>query len=329
MSGSKQHFVPQFLQRGFLSAGKRSVIVYNKDGRCFPSNISDVGASKYFYSTERDDADVLITSLESDLAMLINDLRADCALIHDTHRINNLISHLSIRSNNLRLQYLDGTNFILDGLKEKFASSYVIKNYFMKNQDIIRSLICEKTNVVPDAVNTDVDTLFEFMTRNYDVFNNPILKEFSARLLQIYSETLPQTLKAGHIKAINNSLDITNGFIKDFCYQVIVSKGVILGDSMVIYQVESERSFKTVVDENDVVNAVILPIASDKVLVGSKKGYRFDINMLRSAVAECSYDFFIASNKNSENLDLVTKISKNSYLLLEKDYQKIVDNYFV
>ena len=210
MSGSKQHFVPQFLQRGFLSAGKRSVIVYNKDGRCFPSNISDVGASKYFYSTEHDDADIFITSLESELAILVNDLRADCTLINDTFRINKLISHLSIRSNNLRSQFFDGTSFILDGFREKLSSADVLRNHFMKNSAVIKSQIYEAKSLVSGAESLDVDALFNMIIGSNEFLSSPIVNKITDRVIQNHIESLPQALKSGHIKAINVSLDRTN-----------------------------------------------------------------------------------------------------------------------
>lgn len=53
MSGSKQHYIPEFFLRGFGKQGRGKsiqVTVYTKDRRVFTTATDGVAAQRYFYS---------------------------------------------------------------------------------------------------------------------------------------------------------------------------------------------------------------------------------------------------------------------------------------
>ena len=72
--------------------------------------------------------------------------------------------------------------------------------------------------------------------------------------------------------------------------------------------------------------AVILPISSSQILVGSKKNYQLNINNIIEAVAGCSLEYFISDQQNSINDDLAKQISKNARILSVSELEDIMSD---
>jgi hypothetical protein len=106
MAGKRQHYLPQFLQRGFASSpdGARTWL-YRKDTVPREARMRDVGVEQNFYSVESDASlDETITEIErNEFVEIIEQCRAGVTLAASgSERLANLIAHLEVRSRHLR-----------------------------------------------------------------------------------------------------------------------------------------------------------------------------------------------------------------------------------
>src|SRR5947209_1838968 len=123
MAGKRQHFIPQFLQRGFTShlvKGESFTWVYRKDREPFNANIVNVGVETLFYSRNEDEEiDKAITSLENDLSKSIQLLRKnDSDELRNIERISNLFAHLEVRTRHIRQAFLESAGSLFQYLTE-------------------------------------------------------------------------------------------------------------------------------------------------------------------------------------------------------------------
>lgn len=78
MSGKRQHFIPQFLQRGFICEKKDNQFytwVFRKENKPFKANIEKIGIEKSFYTADNDYAlDNSITDIEGQFASMVSNI---------------------------------------------------------------------------------------------------------------------------------------------------------------------------------------------------------------------------------------------------------------
>ncbi len=78
MAGIRQHYIPRFLQAGFISHSKGNDIMsgIRKTGTPFNPNTKNIGLGTGFYNSEADSSvDDAITDVEGGYAQILNDIR--------------------------------------------------------------------------------------------------------------------------------------------------------------------------------------------------------------------------------------------------------------
>jgi len=136
MSGTRQHFVPQFLQEGFAShVTNRAAFtwVHRKGAASFNTNIINVGVEGKFYTTEQDaTVDDLITSAEGPFGSLIANLRADAPHSLTHPQLPHLIAHLETRTRHLRQNFLQTGELIVSRLLDFVSDEDAFAAYMTK-----------------------------------------------------------------------------------------------------------------------------------------------------------------------------------------------------
>src|SRR5689334_4421150 len=122
MAGKRQHYLPQFLQRGFTSTpGGRKTWLYRKDVAPREVGLRDIGVEENFYNVGSDSSvDVAITDIERDeFVALIEQARTGMAGdVELTNLAPRLITHLEVRSRHLRMTFGESSNRLLKQLLE-------------------------------------------------------------------------------------------------------------------------------------------------------------------------------------------------------------------
>lgn len=105
MSGKRQHFIPQFLQKGFTDRSNGDKVwVYRKGAKPFDTNTLNSGVEGYFYSEDGDrQVDDAITEVEKRFSTLVDALRSNPEeLTVDPLAIAETIAHFEIWTRHLR-----------------------------------------------------------------------------------------------------------------------------------------------------------------------------------------------------------------------------------
>ena len=339
MSGKRHHFIPQFLQRGFASHNTNKdyyTWVYRKgDINPFNTNIKNIGLEGYFYSEEKESTlDDMITAAETEYAIFVDELRNNDGVKKiDRKMAANLIAHLEIRTKNLRDSFRNAGTLLLDGMTN-FLTDQDNCERFVKKQVAIEAgkMIdneLEKINVPR--------TLFPIYRHQFAPLIKqkiPEMTEYMRDMMRYISQNMPslfeKSAKSGHIKALlnNHTPPVKISVFEKLNYQVVTTGDfkIPLGDSSVIFNIEGEQAYKPYFEVDKKLIAVILPISSTKLLIGSAKKYSLNISETPYAIASCSLDYFITSEKSPANQNLAKHISENAKLVTESEIENILSD---
>lgn len=339
MSGKRHHFIPQFLQRGFASHNTNKdyyTWVYRKgDINTFNTNIKNIGLEGYFYSEEKESTlDDMITDAETEYAIFVDELRNNDGVKKiDNKMAANLIAHLEIRTKNLRDSFRNAGTLLL-GEMTNYLQNQANCEHFVKKQVAVEAgkmieVELEKRNVPR--------TLFPIFRQQFAPLIKekiPEMTENMSNMMRYISQNIPSLLeksaKSGHIKALLNSHapPIKVSAYEKLNYQVVSTGNVKipLGDSGVIFNINGEPAYKPYFEIDNKLKAVMLPISSTKLLIGSAKKYSLNISEIPYAIASCSLDYFITSEKSPANQNLVKHISENAKLVTESEIENILSD---
>ena len=341
MSGKRQHFIPQFLLRGFSSRESKEVFtwLYRKSNVPFETNIKNVGVEGKFYTTEQDfSLDDAITNLEPHYAELIGKLREAPSGSISCGKFPEFISHIESRSRYIRHIFQKPAYYFVDKLAGFLEDENKCMEFFCrkieKNPEIIRKEVVEfvKNSHLPD---TAVDLVTQLLLHNL----RTLLKEspvpfslFAKMARENLVKNILGAVKNGHISAlkVTTSPEFKQKKYEQFEFSVYEVSGnnLILGDSMLLFYVRSQKRFMPFWDQDNLVNAVVLPISSKKLLIGCERDFSVDVSDINSAVAACSLEFFVG-NRLAQNLkELQSMISTAPVPFSEKNIDEILREKF-
>lgn len=338
MSGKRQHFIPRFLLEGFASHTSGDGIftwVYRKGSSPFSTNIINVGVEGYFYTDGNDtQADDMITEAEGTFAPLVQELRANPPMAVYNPQIPTLIAHFEIRTRHLRESFLRTGNYLvsrlLDFMDDEKSFIEYLERTFRNDPSILRKAISDvlqkrgipKTMLGP-VLQLVYSRLFLFMKES-----RPMLRQLASHLRSVLPKTLSEGAKSGHIRALKESVapEVKAQEYKDLVYIVkeVPEGGLILGDSIILFQVEGLRSFKTFLEKRNILNAVLLPLNSRKFLVGTRDSFSISEQLLPEAIARCSLEYFVAEEESDTNRSLQEKIGEDASPLTRAELEDII-----
>jgi hypothetical protein len=329
MAGSRHHFIPRFLQKGFASHTSNKGVftwVYRKALAPFNSNIINVGVEGNFYTKEQDSTlDDLITEAEGLFNTLIASLRADKPRSLTDINISRLIAHLETRTRHLRENFVQTGESLLSEMLDFVSDEDAFVEYMIRKiQDdpsFLRKALAEAfenqgipSSLLDLAMHLSMPLVPTLMQNQRSGFSNLV-----AALRTIMPVILRESAKTGHIKALTSSIapEPRVKRYQQLTYRLAhIDTPIILGDSIVLFEVEGNRKYKAWLDNNDVLIAVYLPVDSDKLLIGSINNKSISVpHDIREAIASCSLEYFIASEKSPSNEILSTQIGSNAMML--------------
>lgn len=337
MVGKRQHFIPQFLLRGFLTSVQRSqeyTCVYRRGSAPFQTNIKNVGIEGFFYSAVKNDADGVITNAENGFGRLLDELRMSDGDLPDVVRLAELFAHLEARSRHLRQSFLQTGTHLIDVLLHTVSDSEVFKPY-------VRRMLREDPSLLEDAFSEELrkhglpQALLPMIMRQAGALVEQALPNIAAQMAATATHLraeLPHRFrdaaKVGHIRALEREVSPAKKAVIFSALQFKVTRfpeaSLPLGDSMVVFHVRGDPSFKPFLEKGDELVAAILPIATDTALVGATKPYDPDLGLFRYEIVRCSLEFFIAGEESERNANLSYRIGENAHLLSNGEVQELV-----
>lgn len=342
MAGKRQHFIPQFLQKGFashISGNQAFTWVYRKGKNAFNTNILNVGVEGFFYSEgDNSSLDDTITAAEGSLASFVETLRVEGEIKQeDFGQAAQLFAHLEVRTRHLRQSFFTAGNNLFNELMAFLSDPISCENYFrqkIKNDpSLIRDSVLKelrKNGLPEEYLPVLIQLSGQFIEQAIPHIIISQIPEMVAYFRSVMPEKLKEASKTGHIKALAQSIapDVKVRRYEMLSYVVKKSEEVSLplGDSVVLFHVSGERGFKTYLEKDDDLKAVILPISPHQALMGSVGNLELDFSILQRAIAGCSLEYFIASDSSPEKEQLINHISENSYLLSSSQIESLIDD---
>ncbi|MEQ9859062.1 DUF4238 domain-containing protein [Pectobacterium versatile] len=342
MSGKRQHFIPRFLQRGFAvkRGGKYFSSLCNRETIKDGIIIENIGVENYFYTLDGDcSIDDKITNSEtykysSVHKMLLNN---SCRLDGDnSSSVAEFIAHLESRTRHIRLSFINSSSYLIDAifskLKNKDTLCQYLENTFLSNPKKIHSLFEKKMmgeNIPPHFH----DILKEVIYHNYDKWLPEIISNIADEILPVLhkeiSTILMESAKTGHVNSFVDGVspELKAKEYEKLKYKIIkVDEPLILGDSIIFFETNSERCFKPYCDKNDILEAVYFPLDEYTLLYGFKNEDNPQIENINTVISQCSLEFFIFKQRFVDVELLQKQIGTNAHLLTHGEIDLIIES---
>jgi hypothetical protein len=338
MSGKRQHYIPRFLQEGFASRKNRDAVftwVYRKGQRPVDTNIINVGVEGFFY-TKTDDTEVddLITKQEGPLSELVSALRESESVEVSDDRIPLLIGHLEFRTRHLRQSVLGPSSYLVSRLLDYVEGQDV---YLKRLERRLRTDAAIKERLLTEMMKRRIpQRKFGECLKKYHALvpvavqeSKPMLCYLVAIMRPRLKEQISGMIKSAHIDALKMPAAASEGRIeryKKITYRVerVPDNSLILGDSVVLFMVEGPNPYRTILQKDEIMKAVLLPLSPGKLLVGSPSPAFIGLSELRQAIARRSVEFFISHQDSEPNRKLCKQIGEDASLISEEQLEQII-----
>lgn len=315
MAGKRQHYIPRFLQRGFLTPDsaincKDRTWLHLRGSISRLTGIKDVGVETHFYSRKSHDGtptlDDLITDIES---VFLSDLRyareAEIQRPLDGNRIARLVTHLMLRTAFVRSTFNHAALGVVDEIADIFSSKDNIRSHFRIDDP---ELEVASSRLVNAAMQAFTEAGIEMPLPLKQRFITYLVRESFDELFsgmdtimllfrKFMSESMAKTSAAAHNKFL--ATDQQNAWelgLRGLKWQTYSSQQMILPDCIAVAQIDGGDLSPLVLAGLDGLEVCVVPIHTNRVMVGCRIGVAPPrLDTLNQSLARCADKFFIAS----------------------------------
>lgn len=329
MAGRRQHYIPQFLQRGFLDDRDQTTKLtwlHRRESEARLVGTRDIGVRENFYSKIRADGkktlDDLITEIEGGLLIDFLALKSAPTNIPIEPKIAaRLTTHLMLRTAHVRSLFEQGMAKIIDAAGRLFTDPELARNLINLDNLVDATNF---TKIIEDTLeNSPIDSLsiprplayriVSFLAReNFNTFYDesaPLI----AQQIEISSTKISDHVRDAH----NNALETRDQTqweerLSKLNWSTQEVTGAVLSDCVVLAREEGQEFTPLLLTSKTNIELVILPLAHNRLLIG-KKGTKkpIDVKSLNAASAACSDRFFI-SHRSEDGIGLTHLIGQRS-----------------
>lgn len=312
------------MQKGFQDGASKTdaVWIYTKKQLPYKANPKKHGAERKFYEDSfGSTADEAITRFESSIAPIVSRMRRGEFLPEDVARIPQLIAHLEIRSKFLREETLGIMNVSIDQFVDSLSTPKSQKKLILKQLAKNDSILMDKLKelaVTPEMEGAVKEYLLKYLD-GHDWSADSSIDEGLTLLREMIGQNGNRIALEAHNKAISEVDAAPEGRSSSyeglkFRLQTISNDEMILPDNCVAFVMSTKIS--PLFQKGDSIQAVLLPISSSRLIVGSPKGdFQRETQVVNSILASSAYASFVASSRNSKLEKLQKKIGGNAILL--------------
>ena len=344
MAGKRQHYVPRFLQRGFLddpTAGAERTWLHRRGTRARLVGIRDVGVGEYFYSKlgtgDARTLDDVITDLEGPLDQELAALRRmplDQTI--DPTMAARLTAHLSLRTAHMRSVFAQGANDIVEAMAGLFGDAEAVRSQLGIDAPILDERLEE---AIDEALAQVPLAALGLPTRLIRRFGAYLLRENFATFYDEHGPLVASTLSALMAEVPERIRDAHNRALQDtsankreeamarLVWHLQTVQEAILPDCVVLVEERNGWFAPLLLAQVDEVERVILPIAHDRLLVGERvPSGALDSAAFRASCASSSESFFIA-RKSLDDAGLADEIGQRSGQIIRKQIGEAIANF--
>lgn len=344
MSGPRQHYLPQFLLRGFASHSVGKAVytwVYRPNAAPFNPNVINVGVEGKFYEVDaQNEADTAITAVEGELGQIVDTVRRVRATDEvPAASFGRLFAHLEARTRHFRVGFSRVATVLLQrtlafASDQDAFSSFVLRRFGRDPETILqplrqdlsrRGLSPTQATELLNAVRPQLDKLLPELLPS-------LLKDVGASLAPLLAQhesMVKAAAHSGHVHALRK-MQIPEKKAHQYAqfeFRVVqlTAPALPLGDSAIVARVDSPRRFTTFVDKGDCLRALYLPLEPNLLLCGLPPSAEPEIEALPEAIARCSMDYFVAQEKSEVFAALQGRIGELAYLMDDAAVESLLD----
>lgn len=333
MAGKRQHYIPRFLQRGFLAErtdDAERTWLHRRGSRARLVGIRDVGVGEFFYSKlsviGNETLDDLITSIEGDIHVDLQRIQqASRGNVVDPKVSARITAHLTLRTAHVRSIFQQGTAQVLDQVSAVVADSDQLRE--LMELDSV-SMGCALAAIEEELNSSPLGQLLPrtlarramafYIRESFNEIHTsqmPMISEFVAKLVK----ALPTVVRDGHNKALLTAKTTQwEANLAQLSWRTYSVVGAILPDCIALAQSGADSLIPLTLREHQIPDTIILPIAHDLLLVGSRgEPIELEIGEINAASAACSDSFFIARS-SCDSADLSNLIGQGSSIAIKK-----------
>lgn len=264
----------------------------------------NVGVEVAFYGEPGPGSlDDQLTELETnEYSGLVRELRALPATqpVQDD-RIPSLVSHLVLRTRALRCSMEDVVDGSMTELYRHFGDPETIRS-LVQNDRLLREVVREQLaehGIDPARQEEVLAVIKAYLPTAIDSII-PEIKQAIDTNVGMARSMMPHVCRDSHIQALSKSPrgDERAQAYRDLHWSLVLVKApLVLGDTACVFETTGDRRFKPLNIGEDELHGVFLPVAADRVLLGTRSPMPapVDPHLLNKAAVGCSYEFFISS----------------------------------
>ncbi len=349
MAGKRQHFLPQFLSRGFSIPGEPGRVWYFRRGAAArKTSTRDVGVEKTFYGPEGPGSlDDGITRQEDAFARYVITARSGGRIAkEDAEAWALLLLTLSARTRHIREGFAKPAERMLGAFAKhlsdpavaaSFAELAIKKSSPTGGREVRKLAVQLFRNAY--GRNPDRNELVRARTALWrkikplalDAARSPFMaaaaRSFGERL---HAEAGQMTERA-HIDALGRTLPGRGTrfeWLRSARWNIAdVNEPLILGDVGPV-AFSQAGSFEIGLMGPAKMAALLLPVSPHQVVIASEASVHFETPALNRATAELSRDFFVASERTQVEDQLQNLIGSRAELLSEAELAGLERNLF-
>jgi Protein of unknown function (DUF4238) len=348
MSGRKQHFIPQSLLKGFANNGsgkKLQVVVYPFGGNPFVAATDGIGAKRNFYSEldvegEMETLDDEITKHESPLAEVLRELRSkDVRSDIDSVQASALVTHLVVRNDHFRKIAVSAVSTMFASFEDTISDQDTAARMFGLDGETPGKMFSDSLQELWDEHGAELraagltqetfeDFAFQTTKSSFSELHSQMLAPMRTAFSDI-SEKASHIAADAQIRALEQDLTPEKWIEKLSRYRWHVQdigQGCILPDCVAICIDSKGDSYPLIFSEDDPRQFVVMPLATNRVLVGAAKDDdRFPAN-LNFSLARCSWDFFVADSEGNQLDELSKEMRVHMQTYIDETVVQIVSD---
>jgi hypothetical protein len=324
MAGKRQHYLPQFLQRGFASdvTGKR-IWLYRKNAAPREVGTRDVGVEENFYGSGTDTlVDEAITAIERDeFVTLIEEARA--GTISESRLANvmpTFVAHLEVRTRHIRVTFSElserAWNDMMGYVANPAVGAAIVRERLRRYPGELRKLAARDLRSKGQSVHLAPIIAKQMQKMVSAMPDDVLIKAFWAPLVPLIQAALKEqmdaSIKKAHIKALAESVTphVRVGKYRDLKFSVVdlPSHELILGDAAVLFELNEPGGWKPFLDEQDNLAGLYLPLRPNRLIIGRSNSAVIDAETIRRETARTSHTFFVSSKPSEANAKLSEQI---------------------
>jgi hypothetical protein len=315
MAGKRQHYVPKFLQRGFLTHDRTEA-----DGECTwwhfrgnppkPLAISHIGVEEHFYSRLRKDGvptlDDAITDRESGIQTdLTHTLQAPIGTPLDPVLMGRLVAHFVLRTAFIRSVFSNAARQMVDEVIASIGTARGARAHMgVDDPNVSPQMagIVAEVRAKLEAAGAEIpsrlaERLLAYALREqFDAFMaevEPLLARVQMELMQ----GLPTSIASAHQRTLAEGNHAAwESALARLSWRVHAADGVVLPDCIAIAQSQGKDWAPLLLAGLEELETCLFPLSEGRVLVGTMNpALLLDMDAANAACAGCSDQFFIAA----------------------------------